>query len=693
MKNTHMQHRMWLVGLAACTASAVWGDEGIWLVNQPPRQRVKDKYGFALTDAFLDHLRLSSVRLNNGGSGSFVSPDGLLFTNHHVASECLQQLTTPQSDLMKNGFWAPQLSDEKACPALEVNVLLAIEDVTATVQAASGAQAATAEANKRRKATMTEIETRCNAAHPGERCDVVTLYSGGLYHLYRYKKYTDIRLVFAPETAIGAFGGDPDNFMYPRYCLDITFFRAYENGKPARVADYLRWSRTGARQGELQFVSGHPGATGRLATQAELEYFRDTAYPFGIRQIAALIDALKAYSARGENEKRDAGDELFSQQNSFKAFTGFLAGLREPDLMARKRDEEQTLRAAAGADPKLADVAGVWQDTAAAYGEMATFFRRYWLLETNAGRASRLFHHARHLYRYTHEKQKPDGERLREYTGPALPEVEQELFSKAPVIDSMESAVLAWYFEALERELGADDPLVKRILAGRKAADAAAAYVAGSKLQDAAVRKRLAEAGAEATGSSTDPMLELARLIEPEARAVRKRFEDRVESVVTGAAAKIARVRFAKFGKDDYPDATFTLRLSYGPAIGYRNEKGAVVPWATDFAGLYRRATGTEPFALPARWTERKKALRLKTPFNYVTTTDTHGGNSGSPTVNTKGEIVGILFDGNIEGLPNRFVYRDQRERSVHVASQGIIEALRTIYGAGRLLRELGFEK
>lgn len=666
-------------------------DEGIWLVNQFPKQRVRDKHGFSVTDEWLNHLRSSAVRLNNGGSGSFVSPDGLIFTNHHVASECLQQLTTPQADLMKDGFWAPERKDEKPCHAMEINSLLAIDDVTSRVQAAA-VNAASAEANQRRKAAMTEIEKECGQKHSGERCDVVTLYSGGLYHLYRYKKYTDIRLVFAPEAAIGAFGGDPDNFMFPRYCLDIAFLRAYENGQPARVPSYLRWSRTGASQGELQFVPGHPGSTGRLATQAELEYLRDNHYPFALRQVGALIDTLKNYASRGPDEKRNAGDLLFSQQNTFKAVTGFLSGLREPDLMARKRDEEQTLRAAAAADATLADARGVWDETAAAYKELGTFNRRYWLLETNAGRGSELFAQARRLLRYTQEKQKPNGERLREYVDPALPEVEQALYSTAPYVDSMEVAVLTWYLDALERELGPADPVVTAALGGRKPAEAAAEYVASTRLQDLAVRKSLA-ASPEATANSTDGMLRLARLIDSEGRKVRKRQEDRVDAVVAGAGAKVARVRFAKFGTDDYPDATFTLRLSYGPATSYRNAKGELVPWATDFAGAFRHATGVEPFALPPRWIQRKKAMRLKTVFNYVTTADTHGGNSGSPTVNTKGEVVGILFDGNIEGLPNRFVYRDQRERSVHVASQGIVEALRSVYNAHRLLRELGAAK
>jgi hypothetical protein len=645
-----------------------------------------ERYGFNVTDAFLEHLRLGSVRMNNGGSGSFVSPQGLIFTNHHVAAECIQQLTTPQADLMKNGFRAPTQKDERACPDLEVNVLLDIQDVTAKVRAAT--QGSEAEANQKRKAAMTEIEKQCNDQYKGQRCDVVTLYSGGLYNLYRYRKYTDIRLVFAPEVAVAAFGGDPDNFMYPRYCLDFAFFRAYENGRPARVPTHLTWSKTGAREGELQFVSGHPGTTGRLATIAELEFSRDVSYPFLLEQLGRLITALMEYSKRGPEEARVSVENITTQQNSFKAYTGFLAGLRDPDLMARKRDEQQTLRAAAEATGDTA-IAATWDRVSAAYKEYASFYKRYWLLETNAARGSELFSLSRHLWRYTQEKTKPNAQRLRDYVDPALPAVEQNLFGSLPITPSQEIAVLASYFTSLERTLGAADPLVKKVLEGRTPAKAAEEYVKSSKLADAAERKRLAQGGA-AILQSNDSMLRLVRLLDPEARALRKRHEDKVEAVLTDAAAKIAQVRFKKYGTDAYPDATFTLRISYGPAKSYKDAKGAPVAWATDFAGMYQRATGVEPFALPKRWLDKKSALNLKTVYNYVTTTDTHGGNSGSPSVNTKGEVVGILFDGNIESLPNRFVYRDARERSVHLATQGVVEALRSVYGAPRLLAELG---
>ena len=666
-----------------------FADEGIWLYNGFPKGRVAEKHKLKVADQFLERLRLGSVRLNNGGSGSFVSPGGLIFTNHHVASECIQKLSSKEHDYMNKGFYAATLSEEKACPDVEVNLLLQIEDVTAEVNKEVRSDTVPAEANRIRKAASTAIEKSCTQ-QTGNRCDVVNLYSGGMYHLYQYKKYSDIRLVFAPEVSIAAFGGDPDNFTYPRYCLDFAFLRAYENGKPAGTPDYLRWSKTGVKDRELTFVSGHPGTTGRLATLAALEFFRDVSYPRVLDFLSANIETLKEYSAESQENKRIAQDLLFSFQNGFKAYTGFLAGLREPELMNRKRDEERTLRdkvlAAAEGQAKFG---GIWEEVAAAYQEYRQFYAEHMLLESNAARGSELFNLARKVLRYSEETKKPNDKRMREYVDPALPSLEQELYSPAPIHSSMEIAVLANYLRYIEKVLGPGHEAVKAALGGLSPEKAAEQYVKTSRLAGVDERKRLAT-DADAARTSTDGMMQLARRLDGPARTVRQRHEDKVEAVLNSSAARIAQARFAAYGAEDYPDATFTLRLSYGPVRGYRNAKGEAVPWATDFAGLYRRATGVEPFQLPGRWLERKGALNLRTPFNFVTTNDTHGGNSGSPTVNAAGEVVGILFDGNMEGLPNRFVYRDERERSVHVASQAVVEALRKVYGAQRLVRELG---
>jgi len=689
-----MREKTWirasLIGFCLISVTAR-ADEGMWLFDHAPKEAIAKKYGFQASDEFLTHLRTAAVRFNSGGTGSFVSPDGLLFTNHHVGADCIQKLSTKEHDYMKEGFYAATSAEERACPDLEVNVLIKTEDVTDKVKEGIAANTPAAEANRLRKANMSKLEKECNAA-TGNRCDVVTFFSGGLYHLYQYKKYTDIRLVFAPEFLIAFFGGDPDNFTYPRYDLDITFFRAYENGQPAKPEHYFKWSKEGAKDGELIFTSGNPGSTGRLASMAELEFYRDVSYPFVYARLDSLIEALDAYSAKSAENKRVAQENRFGQSNSFKAYTGFLRGLRDPKLMAIKRAEEQKLKDAIAKDPaKREEYGKFWDDLATAYADYAKMYKELFLLERNATRGSELFGIARDVVRYAEETPKPNNERLREYTDAGLPSLEQGMYSDAPIHPSMEVAVLANTFEFWVKELGAKNPVVKQVLAGRTPKAAAEAYVNNSKLIDINERKRLAKDLA-AVKASQDGMIQLALMIDGPARDVRKRYEDKIESVTTAAAAKIAQARFAISGGNEYPDATFTLRLAYGPVKGYKNDAGKWVPWATDFAGLYHRATGKDPYELPKRWVDDKSKLNLSVPMNFVATADIHGGNSGSATLNTKGEVVGIVFDSNIEALPNRFVYRDENERSVHVASQGIIEALKSLYGATRVLKELGVE-
>jgi hypothetical protein len=515
---------------------------------------------------------------------------------------------------------------------------------------------------------------------------VVTLYSGGRYDLYQYKKYTDVRLVFAPEDSIAAFGGDPDNFTYPRYCLDFSLFRAYENDKPVASKQYLRWSRAGVKDGELTFVTGNPGTTGRLLTMDQLDYSRDVSYPLLHARLEAMIQALKTYGARSAENKRVAGDDLLSAQNSYKAYTGFLTGLRDPQLMARKREDEQTLRAAVEADAgKRARFGKIWDEVAASYRAFQPDAKEY-VLTTPA--FSELFTIARHVLRLPEEMKQPSDKRLREYRDTALPSLEQEIYSTAPLTDSLEIAVLAENLRFLRETLGPDHELVKKALDGKTPEQAAEFYVTTSKLKDVAERKRLA-GDLDAVRQSGDGMIRLARLFDARNRELRKRYEDTIEATVATSASRIAQARFATEGADAYPDATFTFRIEFGPVKGYVLN-GKKIPYATTFFGLYERATGVDPFKLPASWEKSKAALKLATPFNFVTTVDAHGGNSGSPTINTKGEVVGILFDGNIESLPNRFVYTDRVSRAVHVASQGIIEALRKVYRAERLLKEIG---
>jgi len=678
-----------LLCLSLCCPALLPADEGMWLFNNFPVKTVQAKYGFRVTQPFLDQLRLGAVRFNNGGTGSFVSSSGLLFTNHHVGADCIQKLGSGEKDYLKLGFLARTEAEEAACPDLEVNVLLRIEDVTSKVNAGITAQTPAAEANQMKKAAMSALEKQCGAAS-GNRCDVVTLYSGGSYHLYEYKKYTDIRLVMAPEFGAAFFGGDPENFTYPRYNLDICFFRAYEGGKPVQVKHFFRWSKDGVKEGELVFVPGNPGSTGRLMTVTELEFSRDVAMPMGLRRMEGLIKTLEAFGRRGQEQKRIAGEELFGEQNSFKAFTGFMRGLRDKALMDQKRADERKLKDLIAKDPAQAEKFGkFWDELATTYQNYRAFYAPLYVLERTATRGSDLFEIARDIVRYSVETKKPDGERLREYADSALPSLEQALFSPAPIDPALQIEVLTEYFRFFAQELGAGHPVLEKILGGRSAADAARFYVESSKLIDVAERKRLA-ADPAAVKSSQDGMIRLALILDEPARELRKRYEDQIESVVTRAASQIAQARFKVFGGNEYPDATFTMRLAYGDVRGYVNDAGKPVPYATDFAGFYLKGTNEEPYIIPPAWLKGKDRLNLKTQFNFVTTADTHGGNSGSATLNTKGEVVGILFDGNLEGLPNRFVFTDRQARSVHVSSAGIVEALRAIYRADRLLKELG---
>lgn len=678
--------------IASCLACTVLvplarADEGMWLFNRFPKPLVEKRYGYNVSDEFLETLRTATVRITHG-TASFVSADGLLFTNHHVGADCVQKLSSAQHDYFGNGFYAATPAEERTCPDTEVRVLLKIEDVTAKVQAAVQPSMSGPQANRARKNAMTGIEKQC-AASTANTCDVVSFYSGGQYHLYQYKKYTDIRLVFAPEADIAAFGGDPDNYTYPRYCLDFALFRVYEDGKPIRPVRYFKWSSQGVKEGDLIFVPGNPGSTGRLLTVAELEFSRDYRYPLWLRQLRSSIRATEVYGSASSEATRVARDSLFSQQNSFKRFDGFLTGLKDDKLMEQKRKEETQLREAVARDPKLAAEYGrVWDEIAGVHQDYRAFFKPHMLLEARAARTSELFGIARQVLRFAEESAKPDDKRLREYVTANLAIVERAMYSPAPIDDSFEIAMLADYLRSLQQELGGENPVVSEALGGRSPEAAAKHYVSTSKLKDVAERKLLAKS-VDAVRSSRDGMIQLARILDRPARLYRQRYEDEIEARLTAAAPKIARARFAVRGAADYPDATFTLRLTFGGVRGYKNAAGQAVPFNTTFDGLYKRATGKEPFKLPASWVRRKPALRLDTPFNFVSTADTHGGNSGSPTLNTKGEVVGILFDGNLEGLPNNFVFTDEQARSIHVSSQGILEALRKVYRADRVVNEL----
>jgi hypothetical protein len=678
-----------LLSCAFFCSNFALADEGMWLYNAAPKDKIKAKYGFELTQEWLDHVRLSSVRFNNGGSGSFVSPDGLTFTNHHVGAACVQQLSTEGHDYIKTGFYANTQAEEAKCPNLELNQLVAIEDVTGKINAGVKSGMSAAESGQAQRAAMSEVEKECSSSS-GLRCDVVIFYSGQVYNLYKYKKYTDVRLVFAPEFDIAFFGGDPDNFTYPRYDLDITFFRVYENGKPAHLDNYLKWSPTGVKDGDLIFVSGHPGSTGRLLTMAQLEFMRDVQYPAALKYYARRIDLLQKFSKDSEENARVAKEDLFSLQNSQKAITGYQSGLLDQTIMDQKTADETRLHAAFKADPKNAAVSDPWDEITQAIKTQHSIYPNLTYLERLRG-----FPHlpqiARSLVRAATERTKPNPERLREFRDSALASLEQQLFSTEPVYKNLEIVLLTDALTDMQTALGNDNADVQKILQGKTVSEAAKDLISSTRLDDVALRKELYEGGQSAIEASTDPLIVAMRAIDPDARASRRDYEDKVESVVRRDGSTIAKARFAQSGFTQPPDATFTLRLSYGQVKGYQ-ENGKAISFATNMAGAYTHAAehnNQPPYNLPDSWMKSKSKLNLKTPLNFVSTADIIGGNSGSPTVNRKGEVVGIIFDGNIQSLPWNFAYSDTQARAVSVDSRGIQEALRKIYGATVLADEL----
>jgi hypothetical protein len=674
-------------------AMAALGDEGMWLLNAPPRKALKERYGFEATPAWLEHLQKSAVRF--GASASLVSADGLMMTNHHVGSDAIQQLSTPQRDIMTDGYLARSLGEELRVPGGEATILQSIEDVTARVNQPAE-KLSGAEANAARQKAIAAIE-REEQERTGLQCRVVTLYGGGQYHLYRSKRYTDIRLVFAPEKNIAFFGGDTDNFEYPRFNLDITFFRIYENDRPIKSENFLKWSPAGVKEGELTFVVGHPGRTQRLLTADHLRFVRDVEQPHALMNAWRTEVKLQTFAGRSKDNAVMAREDLFGVTNGRKARTGQLAGLLDPGLFNAKIRDEQTLRAAIEKDPTLkAQVGDAFERWSRALQDFRAWYPRYHAVSVR-GLGGDLAAQALTMVRLFEELPKPNGERLREFRDSALPRVYQNLLADRPVPLALEQDQLTQGLTALAERLGGDDTLVRAVLGNDSPASCAEVAIRGTRLHDPAERQKLVEAAKAIRPGQTPPalpadaMLDLAKRFDGEARALRKRFEDQIESVERETYAKITPARFAVFGTETYPDATGTLRLSFGRVLGYRDGQQAV-PAFTTFAGLYARATeraGESDFVLPPRWVERREKLDQATAFNFVCTADIIGGNSGSPVVNQAGELVGIAFDGNIHSLPWAYAFSEAAGRTVAVDSRGIIESLRKVYDANALADEL----
>jgi hypothetical protein len=675
-----------LMGIAVLAPAWARADEGMWTFDNFPSEAVKKAYGAEVTPAWLDHVRLSTIRLSNC-TASFVSPQGLILTNHHCVESCLGELSSKQDSLLENGFSAATPKDERRCQTQVADVLVATENVTAAVTKAVAGFSDEA-ANDARKRTLTALEQACEASAARSsksmlKCQAVTLYQGGQYFLYKYKRYDDVRLVFTPETDIAAFGGDPDNFQFPRWSLDFAILRAYEHGKPARTPDHLKLDFSGPRPGELVFVSGHPGSTFRLETHAQLEFERDVSLPTTLLRTSELRGGYIQYGRSNQSDMHLVEAPLNSLENGIKVRRKLLDALHDDALINRKKAEESTLRTFAnlpGPDP--------WQQIDEASTRERALYLPYTFIEGGAGFNSILFRYARLLLRGADERTKPNTERLREFTDSMLPRIEQQLSARVPIYAEVETLTLSFSLRRMREWLGPDYPLVRDLLAKESPETLATRLVAESKLDDAAVRMQLWQGGKAAVDQSRDPMIELARSLDPDSRALRRQFDDAVEAPIAAASARIAGARFKAFGTRIYPDATFTLRLNYGTVTGWTQNGVEVEPF-TYLDRAFARATGSSPFKIPDSWMKAKDRLDMRTPFCISTSNDIVGGNSGSPLIDTRGNIVGLIFDGNIDSIAGSYWFDPARNRAIAVHPAIIREALDQVYGAKSLLTEL----
>ena len=690
MKANHHSMRATLLAyfLLTCLAlpSATRADEGMWTFDNFPAKTVATKYGFMPSPAWLDHVRASSLRIAGGCSASFISPQGLVMTNHHCVVDCVQALSTPQQNLVESGFSARTAAEERKCDTFELDQLTQIRDVTSEVKQAMAGKTGDA-ANAALHAKEAELQQGCGS-DPSVRCDVVSLYHGGIYDLYRYKRYNDVRLVFAPEFQVAQFGGDPDNFNFPRFDFDIGILRAYEGGHPATTSDYLKWSSNGSKDGDLVFVSGNPGGTSRELTVSQLRFQRDRNYPLILPRLAEYRGQLERFISEGPEQAREADEDLFFVANAYKAFWGEQGALLDPEFFGIKVKEEQSLRQKVASDPKLAEDKSAWDDIEQIQQLRSELYIRR-SATSNFFINSGLLGHAIRLVRAAAERAKPNGERLPEYTDQGLVEVQQQISSPIPIYKDLEELDLAFMLTYVRRDLGADDPFVRKMLGKESPEQLAHRLVTGTHLDDPKVREGLYNGGPAAITASTDPMILFAASIDPDLRTVRKEYEARVDAPTRFAAERIAKARFAVYGTSIDPDATFTLRLSYGTVKGFTDAQGRAVEPYTTINGLFDRTTGAPPYSLPQSWISAKSSLNLTTPMNLSTTNDIIGGNSGSPLIDKNAEIIGLVFDGNIFSLGGDYGFDAAKNRTVAVDSRALLEGLRKVYHLNRIVDEI----
>ena len=677
-------------------AGAAQADEGMWTLDNFPKAAIKQQFGVDVTDAWLNKVRLSTTRLESGCTGSFISPEGLILTNHHCSLSCLAQNSTPESNLLGNGFLARARGEERQCKTQAISVLVGTEDVTAKIAAATQGLDEKA-ANEAQKKRQSELEDECKKSEGRNAaafsCEAVRLYNGGQTFIYKYRRYEDVRLVFAPEQDIGAFGGDPDNFQFPRWCLDMSILRIYENGKPVRTPDHLRINFAGPQPGQPVFVSGHPGSTDRLLTLEELKTNRNVFFPFWLQRFSELRGRYIQFGKQGQEQNRIIQDVLQTLENSIKVRRKQLDALLDDRLMAQKAAEEAELRKAIAADPELRATTGsAFDDMAKAQATYRDMLVPYTYLEAGAGFNTVLYAHAKNIVRGTAEREKPNADRLREYADSSLGLLEQGLKAKTPVYPELERLKLSYSLERMREWLGPDARIVRQVMGNESPDTLAAKLVNGSKLADPEVRMALWQGGAAAVAASDDPMIVLARSVDPIARETRKRYEDQVEAPTRSAAERIARARFKIKGTGTYPDATFTLRVNPGTVQGWVENGQQVEPF-TQLSRLFERATGQEPFKVPDTWMKVKGDLDLSTRYNLSTNNDIVGGNSGSPLIDAKGEVVGLMFDGNIHSISGSYWFDTEKNRAIAVHPAIIREALTKVYGADALFKEMSGKK
>lgn len=664
-----------------------FADEGMWTFDKFPSKVVKQKYGVDINKEWLNKTQLSSVRLTNGCSGSFISEKGLILTNHHCVDGCVQQLSTAKNDYIKNGFLAKDEKAELTCPALEINRLIEISDVTNKVKKATANLKGEA-LNKARKTTIAELEKTCSQNQANTRCDVISLYRGGLYHIYKYQRYPEVKLVFAPEHSAAAFGGDPDNFNFPRYSLDFAFLRVYENGKPLQNEHYFNWAKEPIKEKDVTFVTGHPGNTSRLLTISQFEYLRDSALIKRIILMSEMRGLLTEYQKRGKEQKRTAHARLQGIENGLKVFKGQLNALTDKNFFNSLVKKEKDFRSKVASRPQLRQQYGkAWDEIAKlvkAEADMSNDIN--FIIYNNFG--SRLFGIAQTLVRAPEELKKPEGDRFEEFRDSKLPQLKQQLFSPAPVYKELEIALMDFMLSKTREALSPDHPFVKKILGHKSTEQVAKELIQKSKLHDPKLREKLFNGGLEAINNSSDPMIQFVKNIDPEIRAKRKYYEDNIDSALQAESEKIAAAQFAVYGTDHYPDATFSLRISYGQVLGYEEDGKYLTPMTT-MKNTFLRNTGSDPFALPSTWLKAKNEISPKAAFNFISTNDIIGGNSGSPILNKNAEIIGVVFDGNIHSLGGSFGFDPAKNRAVSVQSEAMLESLKTIYKAERLLKEI----